>query len=100
MDLNVHDILVVDVLLPIVGHVIHQLWTNWNKTRVSSNSSQITKRFIAVLAILDSHFVTAFMNQTYQYPSSKSRASSRANAFTNVGLMFSQRPEPSVCLSS
>ena len=34
-----------------------------------------------------------------QYPSSKSRDSSRANALTNVGLIVHQCLEPSVCLS-
>ena len=53
------------VPLPIVWNkrVIHQFWTYWNTTRESLNSSQTTKRCIAVLAILDSHFVTSFMNQ-------------------------------------
>ena len=78
----------IPVLLPTVRkkRAIHQFWALWNATRVSLSSSQITKRSIIVHAILGSHFVTASISVN-QHRSSKSRASSRANALTNVGPM-------------
>ena len=79
--------------------VIHLFWTYWNTTWESLNSSQNTKRPIAVLAILHSPSVTSFMSQDKPIFIIEFFCFS-CNRFTNFNLIVSQRLEPSVCLSS